>query len=84
MQKQLLISFLNLAYLNLSTFSVITMVRPQFGREERNFLMLEYHKRQGTRDFVPNLLADFAAKFPGARVPHRNILARLLEKQVLS
>ena len=87
-QKQVLISLPNLAHLNLSnflvvTFSVVTMVRPQLGREERNWLMMEYNKRRGRRDFVPNLLADFATKFPGAGVPHRNTLANLLKKQVL-
>ena len=56
------------------------MVGVQFEMEERNFLMLEYHKRKGTRNFVPQLLADFAQKFPGARVPHRNTLVNVFKK----
>ena len=34
---------------------------PQFRKEERNFLMMEFHKRKGGRDFLPSLFQDFQA-----------------------
>ena len=56
--------------------------RPQFTMEQRNFLALEYHKHKGTRNFKDQLLADFQAKFPGVRVPGKNIMAKILKKQM--
>ena len=35
---------------------------PQFRKEERNFLMMEFHKRKGGRDFLPGLIQDFQAQ----------------------
>ena len=47
--------------------------RPQFSQPQRSFLAMEFHRRRGTRDFIPGLLADFAAQFPGERVPSAKI-----------
>ena len=50
-----------------SPFSRLKMPpRPQFDQPQRSFLAMEFHKRRGTRDFVPGLLADFAVLFLGA------------------
>ena len=42
---------------------------PQFSKEERNFLLFEYVKRKGGMDFLPGLIQDFQAQFPGTRPP---------------
>ena len=57
--------------------------RPQFDQPQRVFLALEFHKRRGTRDFLPELLADFAAQFPGARVPSLNAIRDMHKKFLL-
>jgi inhibitor of nuclear factor kappa-B kinase subunit alpha len=54
---------------------------PQFSLEQRNFLMLEYHKRRGTMDFLPGLIADFQAEFPGARIPALSTIRKIYKKQ---
>ena len=56
--------------------------RAQFDQPQRSFLTLEFHKRRGTRDFLPGLLADFAAQFPGARVPSRQAISDMHKKFV--
>ena len=43
--------------------------RPQLPMEQRNFLILEYHKRKDNYRFMDVLLADFQTTFPGSRVP---------------
>ena len=58
------------------------MARPQFTMEQRNFLCFEYHKRKGTQNFHPQLLADFQRKFPGARIPGKNIIIKIWKKQM--
>ena len=55
----------------------------QFIRAERNFLAFEYHKLKGTRDFKPKILRHFQLKFPTTRVPGKNQMKRIWEKQVL-
>ena len=45
------------------------MARPQFTMQQRNFLVFEYHKNKGTRDFKDQILSNFQAKFPGVRQP---------------
>ena len=35
---------------------------PQFGKVERNFLMMEFHKQKGGMDFLPGLIQDFQAQ----------------------
>lgn len=55
---------------------------PQFEMEHRNFFMMEYHKRKGHRNFLPSLLQDFRARFPGIRVPANSTIRRIFEKQV--
>ena len=54
---------------------------PQFTMEERNFLMLEYHKARGGRDFLPGLIRDFQAQFPGTRTPTPKTIWAILKKQ---
>ena len=54
--------------------------RPQFDRDQRVFLALEFHKRRGTKGFLPGLLADFAAQFPAARVPGLNSIREMHKK----
>ena len=54
--------------------------RPQFSQPQRSFLAMVFHKRRGTRDFMPGLLADFAAQFPGARVPSERAIRDLRKK----
>ena len=50
--------------------------------EERNFLMIEYHKRKGGRDFLPGLIRDFQAQFPATRAPTPKTIRAILKKQV--
>ena len=33
--------------------------RAQYDQPQRSYLAMEFHKRKGTRDFLPGLLADF-------------------------
>ena len=54
---------------------------PQFTKEQRNFLMLEYHKRKGKRNFYPSLFDDYQLRFPEARVPAKSTIRDLLKKQ---
>ena len=56
---------------------------PQFTQEQRNFLMLEYHKRRGKKNFVPGMFDDFNVLFPEVRRPVKSTLRKLLEKQKL-
>ena len=56
--------------------------RPQFDMEKRNWVMMEYHKRKGARNFLPPLLTDFATKFPGVRIPHPNTIRKIFKKQL--
>ena len=71
-----------MVYLNPSRpFSRLKMPpRLQFDQPQRTYLALEFHKRRGTRDFLPQLLADFAAQFPGARVPSLNAIRKMHDK----
>ena len=54
---------------------------PQYTLAERNWLMLEFHKRRGKRDFYPSLIEDFQLQFPGARVPAKSTIRAVLRKQ---
>ena len=54
--------------------------RPQFTVQQRNFLVLEYHKRRGTRNFKNQLVQDFVEKFPDTRVPSKNVMKKMWEK----
>ena len=54
---------------------------PQLNMDQRNFLMLEYHKRKGKRNFYPSLFDDYQLRFPGARVPAKSTIRALLRKQ---
>ena len=38
--------------------------RPWLSQPEWSFLAMEFHRRRGTKNFLPGLLVDFAAKFP--------------------
>ena len=73
-----------MVYLNPSRpFSRLKMPpRPQFDQPQRSFLAMEFHKRRGTKNFVPELLADFAVQFPGARVPSRQAISDMHKKFV--
>ena len=57
---------------------------PQFSREQRNFLVMEYHKQKGHRDFLPQLVTLFQNKFPGARAPSFSAIRRVYRKQMLN
>ena len=54
--------------------------RPQFDQPQRSYLAMEFHKLRGKRDFLPGLLAGFAAQFPGARVPSRQAISDMHKK----
>ena len=53
------------------------------GEEQRNFLLLEYHKCQGKQDFYPSLFKDYQLRFPGSRVPSKPTIRELIKKQTL-
>ena len=38
---------------------------------------MEFHRRRGTKNFLPGILADFAAQFPDARVPSERVIRDL-------
>ena len=57
--------------------------RAQFTRAERNFPAFEYHKLKGTKNFKPKILRHFQLKFPTTRVPGKNQMKRIWEKQML-
>ena len=54
----------------------------QFTVDQRNFLALEYHKRKGTRDFKQTIINEFTNKFPGAKIPSKNTMKNIWEKQM--
>ena len=56
--------------------------RAQYTKDQRNFLVMEYHKRKGTRNFKEELVNDFLVKFPGARSPSKNMIKKMWEKQM--
>ena len=41
---------------------------------------MEFHRRRGTKNFLPGLPADFAAQFPDARVPSERVIRDLHKK----
>ena len=45
--------------------------RPQLPMAQRNFLVLEYHKRKDNYRFLGDLMEVFQATFPGARMPSK-------------
>ena len=55
---------------------------PQFDLEHRNFLMMEYHKKKGGKNFLPDLLHRFRVKFPGIRLPATSTIRRIFGKQL--
>ena len=55
---------------------------PQFDLEHRNFLMMEYHKKKGGKNFLPDLLHRFRVKFPGIRLPATSTIRRIFAKQL--
>ena len=54
----------------------------QYTKDERNFLLLEYHKQKGTRNFKANIVNEFMIKFPNARRPGKNYLTKVFKKQI--
>ena len=62
--------------------SVSKMVRPQYTTEQRNFLMLQYNKRCGTKNFLPGIIADFMTNWPNSRRPDKKLLKRIYDKQI--
>ena len=58
------------------------MMRAQFSKDERNFLALEYHKRKDQYGFKAALIRDIQVRFPTARVPGKNTLQQIWEKQM--
>ena len=55
--------------------------RPQLTRDQRNFVLLEYAKKKGGKNFFQGLFAAYQVKFPGARVPDETTVRRLYQKQ---
>ena len=55
--------------------------RPQFSLQQRNFLVMEYHRRKGTRSSLSLVIRNFLAKFPGVRRPSKNGIRKLWKKQ---
>ena len=41
--------------------------RAQYDQPQRSYLAMEFHRRKGIRDFLPGLLADFAAQLYAGR-----------------
>ena len=41
---------------------------------------MEFHRRRGTKNYLPGLPADFAAQFPDARVPSERVIRDLHKK----
>lgn len=56
--------------------------RPQYSVDQRNYLVMEYHRRRGTRDFKQQLVQDFQGRFPGTRAPGKNMIVKMWEKQM--
>ena len=54
--------------------------RPQFSQPQQSFLAMEFHRRRGTKNFLPGLPADFAAQFPDAKVPSERAIRDLHKK----
>ena len=57
-------------------------MQAQFSKDVRNFLAHEYHKRKDHYGFKAGLVRDFQAKFPNARVPGKNTLTWIWQKQM--
>ena len=55
--------------------------RPQYSRQQRNFLVLEHHKRRGTRNCHTLLVRDYLAMFPGSRTPSKQAVRNMWRKQ---
>ena len=45
-------------------------------------MVLEYHKKRGTRGFKDEIVADFLVKFPGSKIPSKNAIHKMWEKQI--
>ena len=54
---------------------------PQLNTDQRTYLMLQYHKRKGKRDFWAGLFADYHTHFPESRIPSQEAVRDLLKKQ---
>ena len=61
---------------------MVNAPRPQYTSYQRNFLAFEYHKYRGTRNFKAGMLAEFQARFPGARMPGPNTILKIWSKQM--
>ena len=55
---------------------------PQFTRDQRTFLVLEYHKSKGHKNFLPQLVLDFQNRFPGVRAPSFSAIRKVWKKQI--
>ena len=50
--------------------------RRQFSKDERNFLVMEYHKRRGIKGFKSQLELDFTTKFLESEFLRKMLLRR--------
>ena len=55
----------------------------QYSKDQRNFVMLEYVKVKGTRDFHNKIRDAFQVKFPNAPVPTKMTIRNIYKKQKL-
>ena len=58
------------------------IMAPQFSIQERNFLMMEYLKHKGSRDYKQGIIERFIEKFPNSRAPCEKTLVRVFRKQL--
>ena len=58
------------------------IMAPQFSIQERNFLMMEYLKHKGSRDYKQGIIERFLEKLPNSRAPSEKTLVRVLRKQL--
>ena len=48
--------------------SLFRMVGPHYTPPQRTFMAVEYEKKRGHRDFLPEIIADFMARWPSQSV----------------
>ena len=55
--------------------------RPQYTPQQRQFIYSNYHKFKGTRGCYTKICSAFTDKFPGVRVPSKNLASYIYTKQ---
>ena len=63
---------------------LFAVLAAQFMPSERNFLVLEYHKKRdrGRQGFFDEILVDFQQKFPTSRIPSKRAIIKMHKKQM--